>query len=151
MNHTTLTTTLKLRMTRKIIISALIFLSMSSLSASAEQYMNRYISQRDRTHLIAGEFIAEYNIGLKALFMAKTEALYDMSMSSYLKSFFVETTESNTIRVIKEVDSQIRERLAILQNNTWEAWGWSAAKYSAVILATYYLTKCSLTASTVKV
>lgn len=138
-------TTLKLQTTRKLLVSGLLFLSMNSLSASADQYMNRYISKKDRDYLIAGEFITEYNKGLKAMALAKFEAYYDMSMCSYLKSFFVETKESNTIKVIKETENQLRDRLSVLQNNTWEQWGWSAAKYSAIIAATYYLTRCSLT------
>jgi len=130
---------------KKLIISILLALSMNSLSASADQYMNRYISKQNRDYLIAGEFITEYNKGLKAMALAKFEAYYDMSTSSYLKSFFIETKESNTIKAIKETENQLLDRLSVLQNNTWEQWGWSTAKYSAVIAATYYLTRYSLT------
>ena len=75
--------------------------------------------------------------------MAKTEAMYDMGWCNYAKSFFIETPHGNTIKNINQVEKQLLERLAVIQNNTWEAWGWSAAKYSAIILATYYATQYS--------
>ena len=136
-------------------MSALLVLSMNSLSASAfpsaENYMNKYISRAQRDYLIAGNFIAQYNAGLKAMYMARVEAYYDMSLSSYLTSFFVQTDERNTINGINQAEKQILERLAILQNNTWEQWRWSAAKYSTIILATYCLTKWSHMASDAKI
>ena len=124
---------------KKLFMAGLLILSMNFLSASAEEYMNRYISRMQREYLIAGEFITEYNQGLKAMYMAKVEANYDTCWSTYLKSFFIETPEGNTIRGIKQVEQQLRNRLAILQNNTWEQWGWACAKYSAVIALTAFI------------
>lgn len=127
-------------------MAGLLAISMNALFAvpSADEYIDKYISPEVRDYLLTGDFTDQYNLGLKAMYMAKTEAYYDMGWYNYLKSYAVETPHSNTIKNINVVEKQMIERLAILQNNTWEAWGWSVTKYSAVILATYALTIYSI-------
>lgn len=125
-------------------MSCLLALSMNSLIAnSAESYMSKYISSATRNTLATGDFVTQYNAGLKALYLARVDAYYDMNLLSYLASFFLENEEYNIIKGINQEEQRIRERLAVLQNNTWESWGWSAIKYSTIIAATYLLTKYS--------
>lgn len=130
---------------KKLLLSAFMLLSVTNVFVSAgdnpDDYMNRYSSPEQRNYLISAPFIAEYNAGLKAMYLAKAEAHYDMGWTGYLKSYFFETAEGNTLRAISQVESQIQEQLNVLKNNTWKQWGWSATKYATVILATIAIVK----------
>ena len=133
----------KIRVLTFGLLSGLLILSTDSLSASAEDYMSKYITKAQRNYLIEGKFIPEYKASFKAMFMAKTEVCYDMGLAAYLASYFIETKASNTLKEINQVEQQLRKQLNILQNNTWEQWGWSAVKYSAIIVATIAIMKAS--------
>lgn len=130
---------------KKLLLSGFMLLSVTNVFVSAadnpDDYMNRYSSPEQRNYLITAPFIAEYNAGLKAMYLAKAEARYDMGWTGYLKSYFFETAEGNTLRAISQVESQIQEQLNVLKNNTWSQWGWSAAKYATVILGTVAVIK----------
>lgn len=123
---------------RKIgLLSGLLLLSINSIfSAPADDIMNKYISPQHRNELIYGDIPLKYHKALKAMHLAKTDVSYDISWCSYVKSFFTETTESKILKEISFVDQQLRYQRDILQNNRWEDWGFAAARYSAVALAT---------------
>ena len=130
---------------KKLLLSGLLLLSMNSLSASAIDTICKYeISKHDLQALLHG-VDPKFDAAFKAIYLAKHSAYYDMGYIGYLKSYWIGTTEYNRIQDFNQVEKQLRDRQARLENNTWEQWGWSAAKYSAIILATYYATRCSLT------
>jgi len=136
---------MKVNIMKKILRTALMLFSLNTIFSCAENnsehYMNRYIDKSEREYLLEAPFIQQYNSGLKAMYLAKVEARYDMGWMSYLKSYVIETAEGNTLRSISQVEDQLRGQLNSLQNNTWSQWGWSAAKYTTAILGTIAIMK----------
>lgn len=142
---------------KKLLISGLLVFSMNSLCATeANKIINKYMNKnnstqynddkqnQELTELINSNLIEWLNnrlrTAIKAVCMAKKDKMYDINWYSYIKAYFVDTQDGRTLREISQVEKQLRNQLAILHNNTWEQWGWSAAKYSTVILATASLT-----------
>jgi hypothetical protein len=107
--------------------------------------MNRYVPFHERNELINRDYIEQRNTRLnnavKGVYLAKMDKSYDISWCSYVKSYFVDTQDSRILREMSQVEQQLRNQLAILHNNTWEQWGWAAARYSAVVLATVIVLK----------
>jgi hypothetical protein len=133
---------------KKLIISGLLLFSLNSLHASeADRIMNRYIPYNERNELINRDYIEQrnnrLNNAIKCVYLAKMDKSYDISWCSYLKSYFIETPDNRVIFNINQVEQQLRNQLNVLHNNTWEQWGWAAARYSAVILATVVIVKTS--------
>lgn len=145
---------------KKLFLSSFMLFSLSSLYATeANKLMNKYMeNNRSSVHsnekmnqeindLINSDLIEQQNNrlhkALKSVYMAKTDKVYDMSWGCYLKSYFVDTQDSRVIREISQIERQLRNQLAILHHNTWEQWGWTAAKYATVILITTAILKQS--------
>ena len=132
---------------KKLLLSGLLLLSMNSLSANVIDIICQYGITRNEIHNLLNGIDPKFDAALKATYLAKQATYYDMGCIGYLKSCWIGTTEYNHIQDFIQIENKLRDRQARLENNTWEQWGWSAAKYSAIILATYYLTRCSLSAS----
>jgi len=131
---------------KKLLLAGLLLFSLNSLHASeADKVMNRYVPYNERNELINRDYIEQRNTRLnnaiKGVYLAKMDKNYDISWCSYLKSYFVDTQDSRVMREMSQVEQQLRNQLNILHNNTWEQWGWTAARYSAVVLATVIVLK----------
>jgi len=131
---------------KKLFLSGLLLFSINSLFANeANKIMDRYVPFHERNELINRDYIEQrnnrLNSALKGVYLAKMDKNYDVTWCSYLKSYFVDTQDSKIIREMSQVEQQLRNQLNILHNNTWEQWGWTAARYSAVVLATVIVLK----------
>lgn len=131
---------------KKLFLAGLLLFSLNSLDASeADRVMNRYVPHNERNELINRDYIEQrnnrLNNAIKGVYLAKMDKNYDISWCSYLKSYFVDTQDSRVIRDISRTEQQLQNQHNMLHNNTWEQWGWAAAKYSAVAIATIAILK----------